>query len=305
MTSTTKKNMSKTVKKTQVAVDAEVAVETCQHILTSGKNKDAPCGKKVVCKTTMCSKHTKTDSTTVVDSIIQYVKTLLESGKSFKEVSKLFESKKVTEDIQAIVSPKTKKTKKNKDSTHPKRPTNSYMLFSTQTRQKIKDKNPELKATEISVKLGEMWKTMTDKKKKPFEEQAKQDKQRYEEEMKNYTPESSDSDSKSKKIKETKPKKRTSTAFELWKSQNKERIINDNPDMSPKEKQAEINRIWKELSDEEKKPLQDEAARLKAEKKAETSDTSDSDLEVIPKQKKTTKKSKKEESNDEDLSESD
>jgi len=312
--STTKKNI-KDVKKTLgskkdkavvvAEVAEEVAEETCQHIISNGKNKDTPCGKKVVIGTTICSKHTKLDPTAVVDSILEYVKTLLGLEKSPQELTKLLDSKKVKTDIQSIISPKTRKTKKKKDPTRPKTPLNSYMFFTAANRQKIKDANPELKLTEISVKIGEVWRGLSEKKKKTFETMAKKDKDRYDEEMKNYTPseewvtEHSKSDSK-------KTKKRTSTAWELWRKDHKVQIMNDNPEMSPTEKQEEIRRVWSSLTAEEKEPWQSEADRLKEEKKAELS-SSDSESETVKKvpKKKKTKKNKKSESESESESDSD
>ena len=295
--------------KTEEIKDA-VVTHTCEHIISSGKNKDTPCGKKVVNNTSVCSKHTKVDKSKTVDSILDYVKALLESGKSPKEVSKLLDSKKVKDEIQTIISPKTRKTKKKKDPKHPKKSLNAYMFFTADNRQKIKDKNPDLTTTEIASKLGELWRNLSDKKKKPFETMAKDDKDRYEEEMKNYTP-SSESDSKNdkkndKNDKKNKTKKRTSTAWELWRKDNKDQIIKDNLNMSPTERQAEIRRVWASLTSEEKDPWQTEADKLKAEKKAESDSESDSEpVKKVPK-KKTKKVTKKSESDSEsDSSESD
>ena len=78
------------------------------------------------------------------------------------------------------------------------------MYYSSAQRAVLKEKQPELKATEYLKAIGASWKELGDEAKKPFEEQAAKDKERHAEEMKNYTPpvqqedlDSSDSDSSS------------------------------------------------------------------------------------------------------------
>ncbi|KAH8394742.1 hypothetical protein KR222_003898 [Zaprionus bogoriensis] len=81
---------------------------------------------------------------------------------------------------------RTKKPTKKKDSNKPKRATTAFMLWLNDTREQIKRENPGIKVTEIAKMGGEMWKELKDKSK--WEEAAAKDKQRYQDEMRNYKP---------------------------------------------------------------------------------------------------------------------
>jgi len=47
-----------------------------------------------------------------------------------------------------------------------------YLLFCKEKRQQVKEENPSAKMTDITTILGKMWKSLTEKKKKPFMDQA-------------------------------------------------------------------------------------------------------------------------------------
>jgi len=83
-------------------------------------------------------------------------------------------------------SDEPKKKKKKKDPNAPKKPKNAFMFFANDKRESVKAKHPKFKTTEISTKLGEMWKSLSEAEKKPYEKQAENDKGRYEKEMKAY-----------------------------------------------------------------------------------------------------------------------
>lgn len=104
----------------------------------------------------------------------------------------------------------TTSTKKKKDPNAPKKPRNAYVIFSSdpEIRKKIESKNPDAKQTEKMKFVSELWKSdkyrtytedgeFTDtqgkkynytKKCQKYLDLAVKDKERYEEEMKNYTP---------------------------------------------------------------------------------------------------------------------
>lgn len=80
-----------------------------------------------------------------------------------------------------------KKEKAKKDPNAPKKPMHAYMWFCKDKRDAVKsDMPPESGITDISKKLGEMWKTLSDKDKEKYNAQASQDKERYEKEMAKY-----------------------------------------------------------------------------------------------------------------------
>lgn len=90
-------------------------------------------------------------------------------------------------------SKKSKKSKKVRDPNKPKRSKNAFMLFSAAKRAEIKEANPDMKSTDISKELGVLWKALSDDDKKPFEQQAANEKDAYDKAMKAYK-EGSDSD---------------------------------------------------------------------------------------------------------------
>ena len=83
-----------------------------------------------------------------------------------------------------------KDVKKVKDPDLPKRPNSAYFIFSNEKRpslmEKSKKENGKVAVTDVSKELGKMWKELNAKKKKPFEEKAVKDKERYEKEMAEY-----------------------------------------------------------------------------------------------------------------------
>tara|TARA_Y100001935_G_scaffold71012_1_gene59326 strand:+ start:171 stop:593 length:423 start_codon:yes stop_codon:yes gene_type:complete len=83
-----------------------------------------------------------------------------------------------------------KDVKKVKDKDLPKRPNSAYFIFSNEKRpslmEKSKKENGKVNVTDVSKELGKMWKELNAKKKKPFEDKAAKDKERYEKEMAEY-----------------------------------------------------------------------------------------------------------------------
>lgn len=51
------------------------------------------------------------------------------------------------------------------DPNAPKKPMGAYFLFQNEMRSKVKDENPDMKVTDVSKHIGELWKGMSDKEK--------------------------------------------------------------------------------------------------------------------------------------------
>ena len=62
----------------------------------------------------------------------------------------------------------------------------SFMVFSGEMRNKVKEENPDMKLVEIASELGRRWKALTDEEKKPYQDKADADKERFNEEMEGY-----------------------------------------------------------------------------------------------------------------------
>ncbi|KAJ3275298.1 FACT complex subunit [Borealophlyctis nickersoniae] len=75
--------------------------------------------------------------------------------------------------------PAKKKAKKDKDANAPKRPLTSYMLFQKEKRNEVVSGNPSMPVPEVSKRLGEMWKALSNEEKKRYEDMAKEAKEQY------------------------------------------------------------------------------------------------------------------------------
>ena len=78
------------------------------------------------------------------------------------------EKKEQKKDDKIIASKKGKRG----SSQRLKRPMNAFMVWSSIERKRLAEREPHLHNTELSKRLGEMWKGMTDETKKPFREEA-------------------------------------------------------------------------------------------------------------------------------------
>jgi len=89
-----------------------------------------------------------------------------------------------------------KKTKKEVDPdapVKPKKAKNAFMIFTAANREQVKIDNPDIKPTDISKKMGEMWADLTDEDKEEYVEEAEklkaeylEKKEKWEDEMKVY-----------------------------------------------------------------------------------------------------------------------
>lgn len=82
------------------------------------------------------------------------------------------------------------KIKPMKDPDRPKRPTSGYLYFCQDARpaimKKMSKNNGKLVLGDIAKALGRDWKTLSDNKRKIYEDKSKTDKERYEMEMEQY-----------------------------------------------------------------------------------------------------------------------
>jgi len=85
-------------------------------------------------------------------------------------------------------------TKKRKDPQAPKAVSNAYMIFCKAKRAELKKQHPDLAFGKIGAKLGEIWRSMAPEEKKPYEDRAALDRERYRREMLEYQSGKMDSD---------------------------------------------------------------------------------------------------------------
>ncbi|KAL4868883.1 hypothetical protein BDV12DRAFT_168818 [Aspergillus spectabilis] len=83
-------------------------------------------------------------------------------------------------------APRETATRKKKDPNAPKRGLSAYMFFANDNRDKVREENPGITFGQVGKMLGEKWKALSDKDRKPYEEKAATDKKRYEDEKAAY-----------------------------------------------------------------------------------------------------------------------
>jgi len=81
----------------------------------------------------------------------------------------------------------SRRKKKKKDPNAPKRNITAYFFFAAHVRPEIRSKNPGMAVTEVATLIGQKWQKLNNEDKRPFEVQARQDKERYENQMESYT----------------------------------------------------------------------------------------------------------------------
>lgn len=140
------------------------------------------------------------------------------------------------------VEKKSDKKRKKKDPDAPKRGMPAFMYFSNEMREKVKSENPVLKFTEIGKKLGEMWSSMSEEEKDPYNKRSKEDRERYMSEKKEY-------------MSKQKPRvKRGKSAYIYFTMEKREIVSEANGDLSFGGVTAKLAEMWRALSDEDREP---------------------------------------------------
>jgi hypothetical protein len=168
-------------------------------------------------------------------------------------------------DMESYVPPPEILLQKKSARTGPKRGLTAYIYFCKEHRPIIKEESPELSTKEITSALGKKWKTLTDKKKKPFAKLAKKDKERYEsenaawvngdsvavEEKVIVAKKASKKASKKKVTLKKEKKTRKKSGYVVFCQEQRPLLKADNESLSAKEVTKELGKAWKSLSPEE------------------------------------------------------
>jgi hypothetical protein len=197
--------------------------------------------------------------------------------------------------------------KEKRDPDAPKAAKNAFIFFCAEKRAEVKKGEPELKPTEITKKLGEMWREMDDEDKEEFQEKAKEDKERFENEMEEYEPKDGFRCPKKSPKKDKTTPKRARSAYIFFCGDKRAEVTEELVKKGKKKTEVlkKLGEMWRELDDEDKEPYEKMAKkdkkRFEKEMKDVKSDESENDEEENdePKSKKA-KKAKKDESDDED-----
>ncbi|EDQ85246.1 uncharacterized protein MONBRDRAFT_34324 [Monosiga brevicollis MX1] len=159
--------------------------------------------------------------------------------------------------------PRQKRAKK--DPNKPKNAQSAYMFFSQKVRPQFSKDNPDKKMTDVSKLIGAAWREMSDAAKKPYEEMARRDKQRYQHQMATYVPPPTrELGKRGKRRKDPDAPKKPLTAYFLYAADRRAALRAQNRNATVADIAKIIGAEWKDLSDAVKKPYQDRADRLKS-----------------------------------------
>jgi HMG (high mobility group) box len=151
--------------------------------------------------------------------------------------------------LKAFGSTGLAKTKKLRDPKAPKRPLTSYLFFCKDKRAEFKGLNPDMKVTELSKILGSEWRRLSEKEKSYYVSKAEKDKKRYDIEMKDYER-PSDEELLEEKVRRRKSSsdsvKKPISAYMFFSKDKRHEIQESNPEMSMKEVNSELGRLWRE-----------------------------------------------------------
>jgi len=153
-----------------------------------------------------------------------------------------------------------KKSSGKKDPNKPKRGKSAYLFFCADHREKVKEElGDAAKATAVTKELGKRWNELkastkaSDKKKlEKYEEQAREDKERYEGEIVDYTPPPSDEEDAGKKKssgkKDPNKPKRGKSTYIFFCADHREKVKEELGDAAKAtDVIAELGKRWNEL----------------------------------------------------------
>ncbi|NP_001297895.1 high mobility group box 3b [Esox lucius] len=157
------------------------------------------------------------------------------------------------------------------DARKPKGKMSAYAYFVQTCREEHKKKNPEIPVnfSEFSKKCAGRWKTMSPKEKSKFEDQANQDKARYESEMTSYGPPGK----RGKKAKkDPNAPKRPPSGFFVFCAEQRPKIKAQHPSFGIGDVAKKLGEAWNNLTDSSKQPYLAKANKLKEKYRKDVAD---------------------------------
>ena len=214
-----------------------------------------------------------------MSSIIEKFSAMIEKFEDIEELANFWNAEG-KEEILLLLKDKVKdKAKKKKDVNAPKKNVSAWILFCKVERPKVKKEFPNMPPKEVMTELAKRWKIAKEDEDvlKEFAQGAKKDKERYEEEKKDYvSPVESDNDSETpkkkkaeKKAKKTKKVKavgeptRPKSAWLFFCEDERKKLAKEEDAPKGKEILIELGRRWKGVSDKKKIKFNKLAAQAK------------------------------------------
>jgi hypothetical protein len=166
-----------------------------------------------------------------------------------------------------------KQRRKKKDKNAPKRGKSAYIFFCADKRAEVKEYMGEgAKAADVTARLGEMWNELKNDENRSEElnnyiKQAALDKERYDQEISDYIPDSDDEDKnpvpKAKTGKKSSAKKSSGkkgpNGYTYFCRENRKKVKDSNPEWKAVEVTKQLSLMWKNLSEEEQQEWKENA----------------------------------------------
>lgn len=155
-------------------------------------------------------------------------------------------------------SPLKRGRRTRKDPRAPKRSKSAYIFFAIDRREMVKNElGPGARVGDIAKKTSQFWKALSDEERKKWEEIAKSDRERYQEEKAAYSGPlliPGDMSTSRKAKKDPNAPKRPLTAFLYFSQRVRPSLKEKNPEWRIAELSQELGRRWREMDDEARKP---------------------------------------------------
>merc|ERR1719319_1399848 len=137
-----------------------------------------------------------------------------------------------------------------KDPNAPKKPLTAYILFSQEERAKVKIENPEYSIADLGKELGRRWANIDPSLKQQYEQRYQEAKAIYDRENGGEKPQSKKKDHENsgekphKKKRDPNAPKQPQNAYLLFSAEERNKIKEDTPNISPTDLAKEMGRRW-------------------------------------------------------------
>ena len=198
-----------------------------------------------------------------MSSIIEKFSAMIEKFEDIEELANFWNAEG-KEEILLLLKDKVKdkkdKAKKKKDVNAPKKNVSAWILFCKVERPKVKKEFPNMPPKEVMTELAKRWKIAKEDEDvlKEFAQGAKKDKERYEEEKKDYvSPVESDEEEKtpkkkSKKVKAVGEPTRPKSAWLFFCEDERKKLAKEEDAPKGKDILKELGIRWKDVRDKKK-----------------------------------------------------
>lgn len=154
----------------------------------------------------------------------------------------------------------------------PKKPQASYFLFINEKRESIQKELGCTDLPKVAKRAGELWKSLSEEDKKPYETKHKALKEQFEKDMEEFTKNGGVVEKKAKKgtadkvkkIKDEHAPKKPQSGYFIFVNEKREDIFKENEDKNFGKMAKRAGELWKAMSEAEKEPYEKKAQEAKA-----------------------------------------